>query len=70
MFIASKYEEIYSPEVKDFAYVTDNTYTIKQILKCEGLILQENQFSLTIPSALSFLKHYKNEMNEERFFFA
>jgi len=39
MFIASKYEEIYSPEVKDFAYVTDKTYTIKQILKCEGIIL-------------------------------
>jgi len=29
MFIASKYEEIYSPEVKDFAYVTDKTYSVK-----------------------------------------
>jgi hypothetical protein len=29
MFIASKFEEIYSPEAKDFAYVTDCTYTIK-----------------------------------------
>ena len=27
MFIASKYEEIYAPEVKDFAYVTDSAYT-------------------------------------------
>ena len=29
MFIASKYEEIYAPEVKDFAYVTDSAYTKK-----------------------------------------
>jgi hypothetical protein len=28
MFIASKYEEIYAPEVKDFAYVTDSAYTV------------------------------------------
>lgn len=28
MFIASKYEEIYSPEAKDFAFVTDNAYTV------------------------------------------
>ena len=28
MFIASKYEEIYSPELRDFAYVTDSAYTV------------------------------------------
>lgn len=26
MFIASKYNEIYAPELKDFVYVTDNAY--------------------------------------------
>ena len=26
MFIASKYEEIYAPEIKDFIYITDNAY--------------------------------------------
>ena len=29
MFIASKYEEIYAPEIRDFAYVTDSAYTVK-----------------------------------------
>jgi cyclin B len=29
MFIASKYEEIYAPELKDFAYVTDSAYSTK-----------------------------------------
>lgn len=27
MFIASKYEEIYAPEVRDFVYITDNAYS-------------------------------------------
>ena len=40
MFMASKYEEIYAPEVKDFSYVTDYTYSIEQILQLEGKILQ------------------------------
>jgi hypothetical protein len=29
MFIASKYEDIYPPEVKDFSYITDHAYTNK-----------------------------------------
>lgn len=33
MLIASKYEEIYSPIVKDFVYITDNAYTREEILK-------------------------------------
>lgn len=27
LFIASKYEEIYPPELKDFVYITDRAYT-------------------------------------------
>ena len=26
MFLCCKYEEIYAPEVKDFVYVSDNSY--------------------------------------------
>jgi len=29
MFIASKTEEIYAPEIRDFAYVTDSAYSVK-----------------------------------------
>lgn len=35
MLIASKYEEIYAPEVKDFVYITDNAYTKDEILQME-----------------------------------
>lgn len=31
MFIASKYEEIYPPDVNEFVYITDDTYTKNQV---------------------------------------
>ena len=39
LFIASKYEDIYPPELKDFVYVTDNAYTKSELLEMEGKIL-------------------------------
>lgn len=36
MLIASKYEEIYAPEVNDFVYITDNAYTKQQIFQMEN----------------------------------
>lgn len=31
MLLASKFEEIYPPEVSEFVYITDDTYTAKQV---------------------------------------
>lgn len=39
MLIASKYEEIYAPEIRDFVYITDKAYTKEQILAQEFDIL-------------------------------
>ena len=39
LLIATKYEEIYPPTVKDFIYLTDDTYTRDQILTMEFNIL-------------------------------
>ena len=39
MLIASKYEEIYAPEVRDFVFITDNAYTREEILQMEMSIL-------------------------------
>ena len=39
MLIASKYEEIYAPEIRDFIYMTDKAYTKEQVLKMERDIL-------------------------------
>ena len=40
MFIASKYEEIYPPDVNEFVYITDESYDKAQVLKMEMLILK------------------------------
>jgi hypothetical protein len=58
MFIASKYEEIYAPDIADFVYITDNAYTQQQILQTEMRILHALNFDLSYPLALSFLRRF------------
>ncbi|CAD7676179.1 unnamed protein product [Nyctereutes procyonoides] len=48
MFIASKYEEMYPPEIGDFAFVTDNTYTKHQIRQMEMKILRSLNFEVDV----------------------
>ncbi|XP_074850364.1 G2/mitotic-specific cyclin-B1 [Carettochelys insculpta] len=56
MFIASKYEEMYPPEIGDFAFVTDHTYTKYQIKQMEMKILKALDFALGRPLPLHFLR--------------
>lgn len=56
MLIASKYEEMYPPEVGDFVYIADNAYSRREILNMEALILEKLDFSLGQPLALHFLR--------------
>jgi len=58
ILLASKYEEIYAPEINDIVYVTDNAYTKEQILDCEEGILSSLGFSLNFPSSLHYLRRY------------
>jgi len=46
LLIATKYEEIYPPTVKDFIYLTDNTYSRQQILQMEKNILFNLNFEI------------------------
>ena len=58
MFAASKYEEIYFPEVSEFAYITANAYTIDEILRMEMVMLSVLQYQLTVPTANKFLNRF------------
>ena len=58
MLLASKYEEIYFPEVADFVYITDNAYTRDEILRMESVMLNVLQFNLTVPTANRFLNRF------------
>ncbi|XP_075429651.1 G2/mitotic-specific cyclin-B1-like [Ascaphus truei] len=56
MFIACKYEEMYPPEIGDFAFVTDHTYTTAQIRNMEMQILRVLGFAIGRPLPLHFLR--------------
>uniref|UniRef100_A0A3Q3MLL0 G2/mitotic-specific cyclin-B2 n=1 Tax=Labrus bergylta TaxID=56723 RepID=A0A3Q3MLL0_9LABR len=58
MLLASKFEEIYPPEVAEFVYITDDTYTKKQVLRMEHLVLKVLSFDLAAPTINQFLTHY------------
>lgn len=47
LLIATKYEEIYPPTVKDFVYLSESTYSRVQILEMEKKILFDLQFEIT-----------------------
>lgn len=54
-YIAAKYEEVYPPEVSEFVYITDDTYTKREVLRMEHLILKILSFDLSMPTSLAFL---------------
>ena len=55
MLIASKYEELYAPEVRDFVYITDNAYSSAEICAMEQKMLRQLDFSFGNPLCLDFL---------------
>ncbi len=58
MLIASKYEEIYAPEVRDFVYITDKSYSKEEIIQMEYKILSTLNFDILSVSPFTFLKRY------------
>ena len=56
MFIASKVEEIFSPEINDFVYITDNAYTSAEIREMELRMLRTLGFNFSRPHPLHFLR--------------
>uniref|UniRef100_A0A7N0UX07 Cyclin N-terminal domain-containing protein n=1 Tax=Kalanchoe fedtschenkoi TaxID=63787 RepID=A0A7N0UX07_KALFE len=54
MLIAAKYEEISPPNVDDFCYITDNTYTKQQVVKMEADVLKSLDFEMSRPTIKTF----------------
>ncbi|KAI4316648.1 hypothetical protein L6164_024608 [Bauhinia variegata] len=64
MLIASKYEEIKPPEVEEFCYITDNTYTKEEVVKMEADILKSLRFELGNPTVKTFLRRFSRIAQE------
>ncbi|XP_044471238.1 cyclin-A2-2-like isoform X2 [Mangifera indica] len=58
MLIASKYEEICAPRVEEFCFITDNTYTKREVLEMESRVLNFLHFQLSVPTTKTFLRRY------------
>ena len=58
LLLASKYEEIYPPEIRDLVYITDRAYNKADILKMESTMLNKLEFNLTVPSIGVFLARF------------
>ncbi len=58
MLIASKYEEMYAPEIRDFVYITDSTYTSAEIREMERTMIKELDYNLGNPLCLHFLRRF------------
>lgn len=56
LFIASKYEEVYSPSCKNFASVTDGACCEEDIVDGEIYVLQTLNFKLDYPNPMNFLR--------------
>lgn len=58
MLLASKYEEIYPPQIRDLVFITDRAYNREQILSMESTMANALQFRLTVPTTYCFLLRY------------
>eukprot|EP00873_Tetraselmis_striata_P010881 jgi/Tetstr1/431145/TSEL_020857.t1 len=56
--IASKYEEIYAPQLDEFCYITDHAYSKEELLLCEKEMLRVLNYELTVPTVRTFTKRF------------
>lgn len=56
MLLASKYEEMYAPEIGDFVYITDNAYNKHKIMAMEQQMMKTLQYDLSNAFCLHFLR--------------
>ncbi|XP_072301610.1 cyclin-A1 [Eucyclogobius newberryi] len=58
LMIAAKHEEISPPELNEFVYVTDSTYSSSQLILMERFLLKALSFKMTAATARTFLSMF------------
>ncbi|KAJ1024317.1 hypothetical protein NDA18_004487 [Ustilago nuda] len=63
MFIASKYEEVMCPSIKNFYHIADGGYTDVEILRAERYVLKVLDFSMSYANPMNFLRRISKADN-------
>ena len=58
MFIAAKFEELSPPNIDDFVYIADSTYSRQEICRMEGLVLKSLSYSLSVVTPFNFIEYF------------
>jgi hypothetical protein len=61
LFVASKYNEIYTPEAKKYVFVCDGLYTMEDLFSMESYILTLTNFNLQFPTVNNFIGPLTND---------
>ncbi len=73
LLIATKYEEIYPPELKDLLQVSENKFSRAEVLKMELDMLSVLQFQVQVPTSYRFLERFRKlslvTANDDKMFF-
>merc|ERR1712078_682579 len=66
ILIASKFEEIHPPELKDFVYLTNNAYTMDQTRSMECRMLNALDFRISCSTVADFLRPLQTAMSSAK----
>ncbi|XP_001360503.4 G2/mitotic-specific cyclin-B [Drosophila pseudoobscura] len=65
LFIATKYEELFPPAINDFVFITDDTYSAREIRMMELQIFKAIDCNLSRPLPIHFLRRYSKAAGAE-----
>ena len=69
LIIACKYEEIFSPEIRDFVCILDRTYEKEDLMEQENNMLKILKFEVIFPTSLRYYEILRIEFNiEEKYY--
>uniref|UniRef100_A0AAV1VP41 Cyclin N-terminal domain-containing protein n=1 Tax=Peronospora matthiolae TaxID=2874970 RepID=A0AAV1VP41_9STRA len=58
MMIAAKFDEVYGPNVEDFVYISDQTYTADEMLDMEAQVLSALEYRIASTTCYGFMHRY------------
>lgn len=69
LLLACKYEEIFSPEIRDFVCILDQKYDKEDLMKQENDIMKKLRFEVAFPSSLKYYDILCIELNIKEAFY-